>query len=1233
MSFSELINNYIEEDEKLIKRTITAADLKKNTGLKQLSKHIRGGITQLSKQNLLTLTENLKAYTTDKYLINGREIQPDGEQIKIIQSPQSKYNIRVIAGAGTGKTTTIACRIKYLLDTCTTPDKILVLTFNVEARKHLELTIDRMMGFDIKMDIKTIDSFCYKLKMDFGYNPVDVSFKTANEPEQSNVSNVTSNFSLNELGIAGRRIIEKYAPEICGQYKYVFFDEFQDVNEDQFQILNTFVKSGCLLTVIGDDSQNIYQFRGSDNYYIVNFDKIIPNTLTYMITTNYRSTPDIINLANQSITFNKGRIDKVMQPNTQATGTIDMHIHGSEKISLEFIKNQIEYYVEQLSIPYEEIAILSRTTYPLKSIETEFERYKLPYVALISDQYSKDFKQLIQPGKVVISTIHRTKGLEWTVVFIVGLCDDNFPSHLNNGIKNVEEERRLFYVASTRAKRYLHFVTDTRELSFSRFIGEVLNHIQIVKKTTNKVVRDKDNRKMFVGNDDNKHQESFSVNDVVELMSGRRIDQLRQLKLIPTSPINKNQIFTDTPLCFTDNIKANGFESDYGIYCDYYITRQLQINNNQQIDDIYAKRILSSFRLSDDEKFLYDKYNLKICLIEKIHPVNVADSDFMKLKGIIDKLDYAVKTVGLDVRDIEMLLLMGLQNYHYPESFMTKLRESYNSYKNKNLPADKIKEAIYYVSLCPKFNDNRRRLVYRDIQEMYDENSIKVIPRIDEYVKLLKKEKILCKLQMNKVFKINRENVALVGELDFINITKNTIVDIKCSDGEFKIEWLLQLMIYYALFMCNPKCCDNYDEIEIKNVGIINLFTGKYYEIEIPVDYDWEGLLDFVETVMADSLKGLRENEIHNDLIASNHIINTNVVDISSIVNSDSDKDSDTFTNHNPLPNIDSVGNDSDQDSDLMDYNGSTAGNPVDRGYEIIQLNIDDEKSGYIVLDVENNCRTQDIIQLAYIVYDDNHTEQKRINHYVKNRLVDSRTKQITGITTDILKTKGIDYNVIMREFLADLVKVEFVCGHHVGTDVTKLKSNLEKFKMKLIIGRTPLGLDREGSDPEYNLFDNLVIKDTMNMYKTINGKGKSISLTDMYKELSGQDIINAHDALSDVEHTAKCYVELIRLTNLKYPVVDKNKKIPIKSTNNAMIKVTPTIKSSVNNCINNSIDDELPNQSTATKSLINSSLIKNVTNNIIDKKIFETDENDRKVILRKVSIEHPSVRTSKQKK
>src|SRR5690606_1995249 len=116
------------------------------------------------------------------------------------------------------------------------------------------------------------DSFCYKLKCDFhgGYNL-----------GYGNNQKMTVDYSLSELGAVGKKIMEQYGTEICSQYRYVFFDEFQDVNDNQFQILKQFVKNGCKLTVIGDDAQNIYQFRGSDNYYIINFDKIIPDVKTY----------------------------------------------------------------------------------------------------------------------------------------------------------------------------------------------------------------------------------------------------------------------------------------------------------------------------------------------------------------------------------------------------------------------------------------------------------------------------------------------------------------------------------------------------------------------------------------------------------------------------------------------------------------------------------------------------------------------------------------------------------------------------------------------------------------------------------------------------------------------------------------------------------------------------------------------------------------------------------------
>ena len=145
------------------------------------------------------------------------------------------------------------------------------------------------------------------------------------------------------------------------------------MNEDQFQILKCFVNHGCKLTVIGDDSQNIYQFRGSDNYYIINFDNIFSQTLTYKICTNYRSTKQIIDLANDSIINNKEKIYKMMMPNTTEEGIIDLTINETEKDSIKMIIKQINHYITDMKIPYDDIAVLSRNTHPLKILETGSE--------------------------------------------------------------------------------------------------------------------------------------------------------------------------------------------------------------------------------------------------------------------------------------------------------------------------------------------------------------------------------------------------------------------------------------------------------------------------------------------------------------------------------------------------------------------------------------------------------------------------------------------------------------------------------------------------------------------------------------------------------------------------------------------------------------------------------------------------------------------------------------------
>ena len=122
-TLSDIISVLQNELDPEIKMT----DFKNSPLVKHLSKYLQGGISKLKKDEVANLVKSIMSYKKDDYVFNGNKITPDFEQQAIIDAP-TNCNIRVVAGAGTGKTTTIMCRVKKLLDIDTTPDRILVLT-------------------------------------------------------------------------------------------------------------------------------------------------------------------------------------------------------------------------------------------------------------------------------------------------------------------------------------------------------------------------------------------------------------------------------------------------------------------------------------------------------------------------------------------------------------------------------------------------------------------------------------------------------------------------------------------------------------------------------------------------------------------------------------------------------------------------------------------------------------------------------------------------------------------------------------------------------------------------------------------------------------------------------------------------------------------------------------------------------------------------------------------------
>jgi DNA helicase IV len=249
------------------------------------------------------------------------------------------------------------------------------------------------------------------------------------------------------------------------QYDYILVDEFQDVNNLQVELLQLLLKKETQLFCVGDDWQSIYGFRGSNVNYIVNFENHFIDTETIALDINYRSSESIVGASNEVIKNNKVKVDKDIKASKRSEHKIVVHASEEEAHAVEYCIKRI-YDLQAEGYGIEDILFLYRR----------------------SKMYSPYFDAFRKEGiKVAHKTIHAAKGLEAKAVFIIGLSEGKggFPDiwledRLFQVIKQadhdvlMEEERRLFYVAITRAKDKLFLITQRgNESSFLKEIPEL----------------------------------------------------------------------------------------------------------------------------------------------------------------------------------------------------------------------------------------------------------------------------------------------------------------------------------------------------------------------------------------------------------------------------------------------------------------------------------------------------------------------------------------------------------------------------------------------------------------------------------------------------------------------------------------------------------------------------------------------------------------------------------------
>jgi len=285
-----------------------------------------------------------------------------------------------------------------------------------------------------------------------------------------------SYLDFDDLIIETIKLLEKH-PETRKAYherfKYILVDEFQDVNSLQVKLLDLLLTPDTQLFCVGDDWQSIYGFRGSEVGYIVNFEKYFPNSQVIKLDVNYRSTQTIVGASTEVIRNNKFQIDKEIRAHKQTPSKIQIYrAKDVEEDGATYMADKVRE-LQQQGIGPDEILILYRRSKMYQPYRDALKAANL---------------------KVTAKTIHASKGLEAKAVFIIGLTDGNggFPDVWMDDVvfrvvKDLkfdilmEEERRLFYVALTRAKDELYLITELG--SESRFIDEIPKEFYAINKT------------------------------------------------------------------------------------------------------------------------------------------------------------------------------------------------------------------------------------------------------------------------------------------------------------------------------------------------------------------------------------------------------------------------------------------------------------------------------------------------------------------------------------------------------------------------------------------------------------------------------------------------------------------------------------------------------------------------------------------------------------------------------
>lgn len=273
-------------------------------------------------------------------------------------------------------------------------------------------------------------------------------------------------------------LFEKHK-ELIPEFDHILIDEYQDVNSTQIKLIELLNPKNIF--AVGDPRQSIYGWRGSDIKYILSFQDKYTDCEVITLTKNYRSTRHIVDLINSSI-------------RPMGLADLESEIKGEKKIKLLKFDSEpaeFEFIIQAIlssKIPRNEIFVLARTNRQLNDLSNIMKSRNIKHIVR-SDEMKRSIQ--LKENDMTLATVHSIKGLEAHTVFVIGCTTNNFPCKGSehpviemvkvDEYDKEEEEKRLFYVAMSRAKKelYLSYSTKTPTYFITKGMLELIEEEKV----------------------------------------------------------------------------------------------------------------------------------------------------------------------------------------------------------------------------------------------------------------------------------------------------------------------------------------------------------------------------------------------------------------------------------------------------------------------------------------------------------------------------------------------------------------------------------------------------------------------------------------------------------------------------------------------------------------------------------------------------------------------------------